>query len=252
MEKLSVYIVAKNEETHIKEVVISALKVAEEVIVVDSGSTDKTKNIASKAGAKVIFHKWKNISAQKQFAEKQCVNDWVMNLDADEVLPPALQTEINQFMQNPTADACKLKIGDMFPGYTKPRKLGRTYNIVRMYNQKSAYMPDDFNNDRAVFKVTNPKIHQFKTVVHHYSYQGLGKLITKLNTFTDAIVETMLKKDKKYCPLRIYIEFPTQFLKYYFLKRYIFNGYYGFLVSVIYAFFRFIRLAKYKEAIRKK
>ena len=247
MEKLSVYIITKEGKSHLKEVVESLKGVADEVVVVASNSVASVPK-----RAKIFLNPFKDYCSQKRFAESKCSNKWLLNLDDDEVLSPELAKEIKGFMQNPTADACKLKIGDMFPGYTKPRKWGRTYNIIRMYDKTKAQMADDLTADRAEFIIPNPSIHQFKGMVKHYSFQGLSQLINKMNGFTNMVVANMLKKDKKYCPLRIYIEFPIQFLKYYFLKRYIFNGYYGFLVSVIYAFFRFIRLAKYNEAIKKK
>ncbi len=247
MEKLSVYIITKEGKSHLKEVIDSLKGIADEVVVVASAPISSVHK-----RAKIFLHPFKDYCSQKRFAEGKCTNKWLLNLDDDEVLSPELAKEIKDFMQNPVADACKLKIGDMFPGYTKPRKWGRTYNIVRMYDRTKAQMADNLTADRPEFTIPNPSIHQFKGVVKHYSFQSLSGLINKMNGFTNMIVANMLKKDKKYCPLRIYIEFPTQFLKYYFLKRYIFNGYYGFLVSVIYAFFRVIRLAKYREALNKK
>jgi len=90
MVKLSVYLVTLNEEKRLEKTLKAASKVADEIVVVDSGSTDKTKDIALKYKAKFIFHEWKNISAQKHFAQNECKNDWVLSLDADEVLSEKL------------------------------------------------------------------------------------------------------------------------------------------------------------------
>ena len=249
MEKLSVYMITKNSAKRIEPTLIAISKVADEIIILDSGSSDNTKQIAEKFGAHFSFNQWKSFSAQKKEAEKLCTYTWLLNLDDDEVLSPQLIEEINNFKLNPNFDACSFKIGDMFPGYTKPKKWGRTYNIIRMYNRNYAHMPDDYTKDRVVITKQNPKIKYFNNFIYHYSFQNISTLISKLNYFTDEVVNTMIAKQKNYSKSRLITEFPIQFCKYYFLKRYIFNGYYGFIVSVIYAFFRFIRIAKYFQKI---
>ena len=98
--KLSVYIVTLNEEKRLEKTLQAVQQVADEILIVDSGSTDKTKEIAEKYNAKFIFHKWKNISSQKKFAQDTCENDFVLSLDADEVLSPRLIEEINQVKSN--------------------------------------------------------------------------------------------------------------------------------------------------------
>ena len=92
--QLSVYIITLNEEARIEATIKQAKKVADEIIVVDSGSKDKTVEIAKKLGSKVIHHDWESYCKQKSFAEKQCTNDWVLMLDADEVLSEELVTEL--------------------------------------------------------------------------------------------------------------------------------------------------------------
>lgn len=250
MEKLSVYMITKNSAKKLLPTLNAAAQVANEIIIVDSGSSDNTKEIAEKFGADFAFKEWAGFSGQKKAAEEKCRYEWLLNLDDDEVLSPELIAEINAFKQNPSADVCKLKIGDMFPKYTKPRKWGRTYNIIRMYNRNAAKMPNDYTKDRVVLLKENPRIKQFESFIYHYSYQGITPLINKLNIFTDEVVQTMLASGKNYSKIRIFTEFPLQFFKYYFGKKYVFNGYYGFIVSVIYAFFRFVRIAKYMEAKR--
>ena len=116
MVKISAYIVTLNEEKRLAKTLQALKKVADEIFVIDSGSTDKTQKIAEKYGAKFLFHKWKNISAQKHYGQELCNNDWVMSLDADEVLSPELIAEIKDKMKSPTDDAYKMNICDMLPG----------------------------------------------------------------------------------------------------------------------------------------
>lgn len=244
--KLSAYIVTLNEELRLDRTLKALQKVADEIIIVDSGSTDKTKEIALKNNAKFLFHKWKNISSQKHFAQNKCKNDWVLSLDADEVLGPELIEEIKALKKNPTADAYKVKICDMLPGDKKPRFFAKTYNQVRLYNRKKANMPDDLTHDRVVLG-ENCQVVQLKSKIWHYSYATLTQLWFKLNMYTDELVQVALKNGKHYSKLRFYTEMPVQFLRYYFLKRYFLYGICGFWMATSYAYFRFLKIAKWFE-----
>ncbi|HCU58363.1 MAG TPA: glycosyltransferase family 2 protein [Alphaproteobacteria bacterium] len=253
MIKISAYIVTLNEEARLDRTLKAVSKIADEIIVVDSGSTDKTKEIALKNKAQFIFHKWKNISSQKNFAQNKCKNDWVISLDSDEVLSDDLIAEIKEIKKNPTADAYKVKICDILPGDKKPRLLAKTYNQVRLYNRKKANMPDDLTHDRVVLG-DNCSVLQLKSKIWHYSYVSLTQLWFKLNMYTDELVQVALKKNKKYSKLRLYTEMPRQFLFYYFIRRYCMYGTCGFWMATSYAYFRFLKIAKWFEwqALHKK
>ncbi len=246
MVKISAYIVTLNEEKRLGKTLQALKEVADEIFVIDSGSTDKTQEIAEKYGADFLFHKWKNISAQKHYGQELCHNDWVLSLDADEVLSPELIAEIKEKMKNPTADAYKMKICDMLPGDKKPRLLAKTYNQVRLYNRKKSNMPDDLTNDRVVVG-KDAVVEQLKAKVFHYSYISLTQTWFKLNMYTDELVKTAVEQGRKYSKLRLYTEFPRQFLIYYFKKRYFLYGTCGFWMATTYAYFRFLKIAKWFE-----
>lgn len=246
MVKVSVYIVTLNEEGRLVATLTAARQVADEIIVVDSGSTDKTLEIAQSLGAKVVYHQWKNISSQKNFAQDLCSNDWVLSLDADEVLSPELINEINKLKVDPKADAYKLHIIDMYPGDKKPRVFAKRYNQVRLYNRQKANMPDDLTNDRVIVS-EGAKVAQLNGKVLHYSYFNLQQLWFKYNMYTDEMLKTTLAKGKHYSLGRLIIEFPYQFLRYYFGKRLFLVGTWGFIMAVSLAYFRFLKIAKYIE-----
>ena len=246
MVKISAYIVTLNEEKRLGKTLQALKKVADEIFVIDSGSTDKTQKIAEKYGAKFVFHKWKNISAQKHYGQELCHNDWVLSLDADEVLSPELIAEIKEKMKKPAADAYKMKICDMLPGDKKPRWLAKTYNQVRLYNRKKSNMPDDLTNDRVVVG-EGAVVEQLESKVFHYSYISLTQTWFKLNMYTDELVKTAVEQGRKYSKLRLYTEFPRQFLVYYFKKRYFLYGTCGFWMATTYAYFRFLKIAKWFE-----
>ncbi len=247
--KISVYIITKNEEKRLPLTLQAVAKVADEIIVVDSGSTDRTEEIAKRYNAKFIFNKWKNISAQKRFASFQCENEWLLSLDTDEVLSPELIEEINALKANPTADAYQIYIRDMYPGDKKPRRFAKSYNLIRLYNKNAGEMPDDLTHDRIVMN-ENTTVQQLKAPVHHYSYLNIEHTVYKLNKSSTELVQTANATGRRYSLFRLFFEFPFQFFRYYFLKRYIFAGVYGFILATIYAFERFLKIAKCIEKQR--
>lgn len=247
--KLSVYIITLNEEERLDNTLKAAARVADDLLVVDSGSTDRTEEIARKYGARFIFNKWKNISSQKQFAQNQCQQDWVLSLDADEVLSDALIEEINGLKRGQAVDdrdVYRIKIVAMYPSDTKPRLFANYYNLVRLYNRKKAGMPDDLTRDRVVLG-EGCRINQMRGVIHHYSYISLTKIWQKYNAYSDELVKTALASGASYSKIRLVFELPVQFLRYYILRGQFLHGWWGFMSAVTSAYFRFLKIAKFIE-----
>ncbi len=247
--KLSVYVVTLNEEERLENTLKAASQVADEILIVDSGSTDRTKEISGKYSARFIFNKWKNISSQKRYAQNACLNDWVLSLDADEVLSEGLIKEIRDLKSIediPSQNAYKIKITAMYPGDKKPRFFANHYNLVRLYNRTQATMPDDLTHDRVVLQ-QDGRIIQLKNNIHHFSYISLTKIWYKYNNYSDELVKTAIETGKSYSRFRLIVEFPAQFLRYYILKRQCLHGWWGFISAVTSAYFRFLKIAKYIE-----
>ena len=251
--QLSVYIITLNEETRIEATIKQAKKVADEIVVVDSGSTDKTIEMAKKHGAKVIHHKWETYCKQKSFAEKQCANDWVLMLDADEVLSEDLVKELKTWKKTtPEFNAYKIKICNMFPHDKKPRRFTHSFNVVRLYNRRFAHMPEDLMNKDRIKVDEGQKIGQMKNVIHHFCFLSLEQATAKYNIHSSELVKTLAKNKRKISKLRIFTEFPRQFLHYYFGKRYFLLGTEGYIQALVLANFRFLKIAKYYEFLQKE
>lgn len=122
---LSVFIIARNEADRIGPVIKAAFDVTDDVLVVDSGSTDGTQALAASLGARVIHNDWPGYGPQKRFAEDNCERPWLLNLDADEWMPPELRTEIRTLFSGtgPEADAYEIRIAEVFPGEDAPHPL---------------------------------------------------------------------------------------------------------------------------------
>lgn len=246
--KLSVYLITKNEERRLEKTLTQAAKVADEILVVDSGSTDDTLNIAKKFGAKTICRDWISYCDQKNFAEQQCANDWVLMLDADEVLSDALVEEINQLKSEaPKFNAYQIKIANMFPQDEKPRRFAHSFKPVRLYNRKFASMPKDLYNKDRVKVAKGQQIGKLKNQIHHFCILTLEQATEKYNIHSSELVKTLAAEKRKISKLRIFTEFPRQFLHYYLGKRYFLLGTQGYIQALVLANFRFLKIAKYYE-----
>ena len=247
MIKLSAYIITLNEEKRLAKTLAALQQVADEIVVVDSGSTDNTVKIAQEYGAKVIFHEWVSYANQKNFAQNQCANEWLLMIDADEVLSDDLIKEIMEVKKQPKYKVYKLRIGDMYPGFKAPRPFTKMYNLERLYHRDYATMPPHLQTKDRIALTQKTPVGQLKGLVHHYSYLTLSHNITKLNRFTDQVLITALEEGKKYSYFRLFTEFPRQFCRYYFIKRQFLNGRWGFAASMNLAYFRFMKIAKWFE-----
>ena len=125
---LSVFIIAHNEVDRIGATIRAVRGLTDDLVVVDSGSTDGTQALAAALGARVIHNPWPGYGPQKRFAEEQCRHVWLLNLDADEVVPPELVREIRGLWAagEPRRPAWRIGIAEIFPGEGRSGSTGRT------------------------------------------------------------------------------------------------------------------------------
>ncbi len=244
---VSVFIIAKNEADRIAGAIKSVRDWVEEIIVIDSGSTDDTMKVAESLGAKVLFHSWNGYGLQKRFGEDNCKNRWLINLDADEVITPELAEEIQTLFAagEPPCTAYTFRIRDLLPGETKFAWFGHTNYQLRLYNREKARFSDSPVHDSVLVREGATAI--FKHPVLHHSLRSLAHAIEKMNSYSTAQALDMRKKKVRFPVLRLLIEFKFAFFKAYFSRAYVLRGTRGFTYSVVYAFGRMMRLAKYLE-----
>ncbi len=238
---ISIFIITKNEAQNIGRL-LSSLKEFNEIIVVDSGSTDETVSIAKQHGATVIHQDWLGYSKQKQFAMEQCNNPWVMNLDADEVLPKALYNAIVQSIKDPTIHAVRFLRIDYFMDKPMPKSLSLPKNI-RLYRKESA----QFDNQCLVHESASiaGKTKLIKTPFIHYGYNDLKIFTDKLNHYSSLKALEKFKRGKKPSFLKILLILPFEFLRKLILQRYVLFGWRGCILAALngnYAFMKEIKL----------
>jgi glycosyltransferase involved in cell wall biosynthesis len=251
MLPLSVFVITYNEADRLPLVLEALGDLAQDVVVVDSGSDDSTQEVARRFGARVIEHPFPGYGPQKRFAEGECRHAWLLNLDADEVISPNLRAEIASLfaMGEPQADAYEIAIHEVFPGEEEPHPFGYALAPVRLYRRdKGRYNPSPVH-DR-VDLVAGAKVARLKGRIRHISVRSLGHQLEKLNLYTDAQVRDLEARGVKVTTLRVFLEFPAAFLKAYFGRRHCLRGTYGFMTAMNFAFYRYLRVAKALERRR--
>lgn len=248
MPLLSIFIIARDEADRLARTIQAVRGLSDDIVVVDSGSTDGTQAIAERLGARVIFNPWPGYGPQKRFAEAQCRHNWLLNLDADEVVPSDLAAEIAGLFASgePAADAYQLRIAEIFPGEPAPHRFAYALVPVRLYRKdKGRYSPSPVH-DR-VDLAADARIARLKGTVHHYSVRSLGEQMVKLNSYSDAQADDLDTRGVSLSVFRLVVEFPANFIKAYIGRRHALRGVYGFMTAMNYAFYRYLRVAKHWE-----
>ena len=248
---LSVFIIAFNEADRIGATIRAVHDLTDDLIVVDSGSTDGTREVAAELGARVIVNEWPGYGPQKRFAEDQCRHNWLLNLDADEVVPPDLADEIRRLFagDGPKADGYEIRIAEIFPGEKKPHPWGYTLAPVRLYRRDRGRYVDSTVHDRVAFE-GRPKLARLKGIIHHFSVRSLGDQIAKLNSYSEQQADDLETRGKTLNEWRVLTEFPLAFLKAYVGRRHFVRGLYGVSTAINFAYFRWLRVSKHIERRR--
>jgi len=245
MTKVSAAIITFNEEIIIEKT-LSKLDWCDEIVIIDSGSTDKTIEICKKYNCNIYHNEFKGFGQQKQIALDKCKNNWVLSIDADEVLSDALREElINTFKSD------KIKYNGFYLPFAT-NYLGKTLKFCGLRHEKHLRL---INKNHAHF--TTPKVHEsiivkgdvskMKNKVIHYTYRSISHHLSKMNAYTDNAALEYFKKNKKISKFKTIIKFPVSFVNVYFIKGGIFDGYQGFMWSLFSAFYTSLKYAKLIE-----
>ena len=242
--KISITLITLNSEKTLKSV-LEAVSWADEIVLVDSGSTDKTLEIARQFNAKIVYRTFDGYGSQKNFATEQASNDWILSLDDDEILTPELQQEI-QNLNLSTSDFDGFKIPRSLIFLGKLLKFSGEYKrlTLRLFNRKYGNWNAEYVHESVE---VNGKIGILKHQILHDSYRDLTDYFNKFNKYTSLGAKTLAERGKTASSLKIISRFPTTFLKIYLLKGSCLDGYAGFMWALLTAINPVVKYAKLKE-----
>ncbi len=240
--KISAAIITFNEERNIARV-IESLRCCDEILVLDSGSNDRTVEIAGKLGARVVEASWHGYAAQKNIAAELATCDWVLSLDADESLSEALEAEIWQIK----------KTGPHFDGYTVPRLaqyLGRWIlhsgwypdRKIRLFDRTKAKWVGEFVHESV--RVTGTVGHLQSNLLH-FTCSSISEHLRTMDRYTTLAAQEIAARQNTVALSRLLFDPPWTFLQTYVLKLGFLDGVEGLAIAYMAAFYNF---AKYSKA----
>ncbi|WP_245576722.1 glycosyltransferase family 2 protein [Eisenibacter elegans] len=251
MSQISAVIITFNEARHIEACIASLLPVADEILVLDSFSTDNTPALAKAMGATVVQRAWEGYSASKNYANQLATHDYVLSLDADERLSEALQAEILALKpQLANYDAYRMRRLNNYCGHWI--RYGNWYPEIKLrlwHKQKGAWQG---LVHEAVVMASPAKSLLLKQHLLHYNYATITEHLSQINKFTDLSAQDYHQRGKKKYVLFFILFSPLlAFWKSFLVKRGFWDGYYGFLVSMMEAYATFLKYVKLK-ALREQ
>jgi glycosyltransferase involved in cell wall biosynthesis len=244
MDRLTATIVTLNEERNIARA-IESLRCCEEILVVDSGSTDRTRTIAAQRGARVIPHAWPGYAQQKNWAAAQASSDWILSVDADEALSEELEAEL-----------LALK-GSSFQvaAYSMPRMaqyLGKWIRHsgwfpdrkVRLYDRRKAQWTGEYVHESVT--VDGP-VGLLKASLLHFTCDSLSAHMRTLDRYTTLAAQELNAKGITRPAYRLAVDPAWTFLRTYLLQRGFLDGFEGFTIAYMAALYTFLKYAKARK-----
>jgi glycosyltransferase involved in cell wall biosynthesis len=242
--KLTVTVITRDEAANIAAA-LESVSWADEIIVVDSQSTDQTVSIARQHATRVEVREWPGYSAQKNYAASLASHDWILSLDADERVPPDLATEIRELLRKGPAEC----------GYRIPRVtwyLGRWIRStdwypdyqLRLYDRRSARW-----NGRRVHESVEPDRAPglLRHELQHYAYRDISHHLATIDKYTSLAAEQWLSEGRRTGALEMFFHPRFAFIRNYLLRGGFRDGAAGLLVSRMNAYYVFLKFAKLWE-----
>lgn len=242
--KISAAIITYNEERNIARV-IESLRCCDEILVLDSGSNDRTVEVATNLGARVVEASWHGYAAQKNIAVELAAHDWILSLDADESLSEALEAEIWHIK----------KSGPLYDGYTVPRLaqyLGKWIlhsgwhpdRKVRLFDRRKAKWIGEFVHESV--SVTGTVGH-LKSSLLHFTCNSLSEHLRSMDSYTTLAAQEIVSRGRTVTFSHLLFDPMWTFFRTFILKRGYLDGVEGLSIAYMAALYNFIKYAKARD-----
>ena len=239
--KITATIITQDEERNIART-IESLRCSDEILIVDSGSVDRTVELAENLGARVIEAGWRGFAGQKNWAAEQASHDWILSLDADEALSEALEAEIWGVK----------KSDPRFDAYTMPRLaryLGRWIlhsgwypdRKVRLYDRRKATWVGDFVHESVQ---VSGRVGHLENAILHFTCDSLSEHLRTLDRYTTLAAQEMVARKMKVPLSRLIVDPAWAFVKTYIVQRGFLDGAEGLTIAHMAAFYTFLKYSK--------
>lgn len=248
--KLSVGIITFNEEKILGKTLASVKNIADEIIIVDSHSTDNTVEIAESFGAKVYKEDWKGFGLQKNSAIEKCQGEWVLLIDADEELSENLARKIKEII-NGKNKFDVYRINFMTIAFGKEIKYGgwsNSYRIRLFRKEAGKYNNNEVHEDF----ITQKKLGKIREKIRHHSYFDLEDYLKKFNQYTTKAANDIHKKGKKINNFKTVFSSFFVFIKMYIIRLGFLDGLEGLLLAIMSSNYTFVKYYKSMELKKHK
>jgi glycosyltransferase involved in cell wall biosynthesis len=242
-QPLSVAIITLNAVSQL-EACLESVRFAEEIVVVDSGSSDGTQALAERYGARVIEQEWLGFGPQKQFAVQAAGHDWVLCLDADERVTPVLQSAIETALQAPTFSAYRFPRCNRFLGRYLKHGEGYPDWSLRLFDRRQARWSSDAVHEKVE---TDGAVGELQADLLHDSAESLASYLTKQNRYTTLAAEMALAAGKRASFGRIALSPVVRFIKFYVVRQGFRDGLPGLIHIAIGCFNSMMKYSKMLE-----
>lgn len=238
---ISVTVIARNEERNLSRC-LRSVSWADEIIVVDSGSTDRTIAIARDHGAIVHVQPWGGFAAQKNFAVDRARHDWILSLDADEWFGPEAEAEIREAARSASADAYSVPRVSALSG-AFVRRAWRGDRPVRLFRRDRARFGGGHVHE-SLRLAPDARLGKLASPLYHLSYRSIEDYVDRMNRYTSLAARSLHEDGKRPRPARLVISPLAAFARHYVLKAGWRDGVRGLVVAAGSAFYAFFKYAK--------
>lgn len=248
--KISVFIITKNEAHNIARAIRSCRQF-DEILILDAESDDGTCTIAGALGAKCKIQPWLGFGHQKQKAAENCSNDWVLSLDADEELTPALLNQIINLDLNDPQQVFSFKRVSYFLG--KPVHFSGWQNdyLVRLFNRKNSHFSSRIVHERVVGYKRKTRIYEGE--IKHYSYQSATDVEKKIQLYSELGATEIFKTRKKRLNVwMILLKTAFAFIRTFFIRLGLFDGLIGFQIALMNSRVTFRKYQKFNLLLKEE
>lgn len=247
-EQLSVTIITLNEERNVRDC-LESVRWADEIIVVDSGSTDRTIQICLEYTDRIWTNPWPGMNEQKRVALNHAAHPWILNIDADERVSDDLRGHILRVLETQDADGYRFPRKNYFLG--RWMKHGGWYpdHVLRLFRKERGRYAGIDPHDKVVVE---GKVRTIPAPLVHHTYSSLSQYVSRQNAYSNASAEALVRQGARIFPLLIPLKTLWKFFETYIVKMGFMDGFHGFVAAMGASFTTFWKYAKSWDLTRKK